>query len=133
VADQLAGLVALAAGPQVRAIGPTDRRFRELQGRLRERCIDATLTPAALAADQGISLRYLHHLFARAGTTFGAELMRLRLDAARRLLEDARWQALGIAEVAARCGFADPSHFARRFRRAHGLGPQDYRRRAVGA
>jgi AraC-like DNA-binding protein len=128
VAEQLASLVALATGPEARATGPKDRRFRQLQGSLRERCHDAALTPAALAAAQGISLRYLHHLFACAGTTFGAELMRLRLEAARRLLADRRWAALSVAEVAARCGFAEPSHFARRFRRAYGRGPLEFRR-----
>jgi AraC-like DNA-binding protein len=130
VADQLAGLVALAAGPQARATRPSDRLYRQLQTRLRERCHDADLTPAAVAAAQGISLRYLQHLFAQAGTTFGAELMRLRLEAARRLLEDRRWAALSITEVAARCGFAEPSHFARRFKRAYGRGPRDFRRQA---
>lgn len=131
VAEQLAGLVALAAGPQARATRPTDRLYRQLQASLRERCHDAALTPAALADAQGISRRYLHHLFARAGTTFGAELMQLRLEAARRLLDDQRWSALGISEVAARCGFAEPSHFARRFRQAFGRSPQDYRRQAA--
>jgi AraC-like DNA-binding protein len=81
-----------------------------------------------LAAAQGISVRYLHHLFAQARTTFGAELMKLRLESARRLLEDPRLAALDIAEVSARCGFSEPSHFARRFRRAYGRGPQAHRR-----
>jgi AraC-like DNA-binding protein len=133
VADQLAALVALAVGPQASASRPTDRLFRQLLARLRERCHDATLTPAGLAAAQGISVRYLHHLVARGGTTFGAELMQLRLDAARRLLADRRWAALDIAEVAARCGFSEPSHFARRFRRAFGCGPQEYRRHGTPA
>lgn len=132
VAEQLAGLVALAAGPEVRATGRSDRRFGQLQGSLRERCHDAGLTPAVLAAAHGISLRYLHHLFARAGTTFGAELMRLRLEAARRLLADRRWAALSVTEVAARCGFAEPSHFARRFRLAYGRGPLEFRRSQGG-
>jgi AraC-like DNA-binding protein len=110
----------------------SDRLYQQLQAGLRERCHDVTLTPGSLASDQGISLRYLHHLFARAGTTFGTQLMRLRLDAARRLLDDGRWAALGIADVAARCGFSEPSHFARRFRQAFGQAPQVYRRERTG-
>lgn len=128
VADQLAGLISLAVGPHASAPRSADRLYRQLQHGLRERCHDESLTPAALAAAQGISLRYLHHLFAGAGTTFGAELMRLRLEAARRLLEDRRCARLEIAEIAARCGFAEPSHFARRFRRAYGRSPQEHRR-----
>jgi len=33
-----------------------------------------------------------------------------------------------VIEVAARCGFADPSHFARRFRRQLGVAPLAFRR-----
>jgi AraC-like DNA-binding protein len=132
VAEQLAGLVALAAGPRAQALAPTDRRLRELRDALRARCLETGLTPSLLATDLGISRRYLHHLFARAGTTFGEELMRLRLESARRMLADGRFAGLGVAEVAERCGFNEPSHFARRFRRAFGEGPTDFRRRQRG-
>jgi AraC family transcriptional regulator, positive regulator of tynA and feaB len=131
VAEQIAGLLTLAVGPQVRPDRTAGQLARQLQDRLRERCLDASLTPASLAAAHGISRRYLHHIFARAGTTFGAELIRLRLESAKHLLEDPRCAALGIGEVAARCGFAEPSHFARRFRTAYGCAPQEHRRRAL--
>ncbi|MET0281719.1 MAG: AraC family transcriptional regulator [Steroidobacteraceae bacterium] len=133
VSEQLASLVALAAGPQEHAVDRQHHRFRQLQDSLRERCHDSLLTPAAFAAAHGISRRYLHLLFARAGTTFGAELMRMRLEVARRLLADPRWSAVSVAEVAARCGFAEPSHFARRFRAAHGVAPQHFRRAQAAA
>ncbi len=128
VADQLAGLVALAVGPQAPARA-ADRLYRQLHAALRECCLQSELSPARFASSQNISLRYLHLLFSRAGTTFGAELMRLRLEAAHRLLSDSRCQTLTVQEVAARCGFAEPSHFARRFRRAYGLGPLELPRR----
>ena len=35
---------------------------------------------------------------------------------------------LAIAEVAEKCGFSDPSHFARRFRKRFGVTPIQYRR-----
>jgi AraC-like DNA-binding protein len=128
VADQLAGLVALAAGPEAQAARPQDKLYRQLRNALRERCLEADLSAARFAASQGVSRRYLHLLFARAGTTFGAELMRLRLDAAHRLLSDRRCDPLTVLEVASRCGFAEPSHFARRFRGAYGLGPLEFRK-----
>jgi AraC family transcriptional regulator, positive regulator of tynA and feaB len=128
VADQLAGLVALAAGPEAQAARPQDRRYQQLRNALRERCLEADLSPTQFATSQGISRRYLYLLFARAGTTFGEELMRLRLDAAHRLLSDRRCDALTVLEVASRCGFAEPSHFARRFRGAYGLGPLEFRK-----
>jgi AraC-like DNA-binding protein len=128
VADQLAGLVALAAGPEARALRPQDKLYRQLRSALHERCLEADLSPAQFAASQGISRRYLHLLFARDGTTFGGEVMRLRLEAAHRLLSDRRCDALTVLEVASRCGFAEPSHFARRFRGAYGLGPLEFRK-----
>ncbi len=133
VAEQLAGLIALATGPEARAIDRKGRSLKQLEMSLRECHLDPALTPATFAAAHGISRRYLHHLFARSGTTFGAELMRLRLHAARRLLADRRWAALTVTEVAARCGFAEPSHFARRFRLAYGLGPVEFRRSQAGS
>ena len=40
---------------------------------------------------------------------------------------DTRFAGLTIIEVAARCGFLEPSHFARRFRKAYGVGPTQFR------
>ena len=53
--------------------------------------------------------------------------MELRLARARAILSDAHLLDLPVAEVAARCGFADPSHFARRFRRQFGQSPLQFR------
>ena len=51
-------------------------------------------------------------------------LRRLRVEEARRLLDDAR---LSVKEVAARTGFRDTSHFSKVFRRIDGLSPAHYR------
>jgi len=53
--------------------------------------------------------------------------MRMRLEHARRMLSDRRFDALSVGEIAARCGFVAPSHFARRFRQAFGLVPSAFR------
>jgi AraC-like DNA-binding protein len=39
--------------------------------------------PGAVAEANGISKRYLHHLFSQAHSTFGSELIQTRLDCAR--------------------------------------------------
>lgn len=127
VAEQIAALLALAAGPQARAAPPGEKLFGRLARVLSDRAHEADLSPASVAAAQGISTRYLHLAFANAGTTFGRELMRIRLECARRLLNDKRFDSLSIGEIAARCGFVDPSHFARRFRSRFGQGPSQAR------
>jgi len=129
VAEQIASLLALAAGPSpVDSLRP-DVLVRSLHRLLRDRYHEVGLTPVALARDLGISARYLHYLFAKQATTFGRELLRVRLERARDLLGDPRHDDVPIGEVASRCGFAEASHFARRFRHTFGAAPNDFRRR----
>lgn len=128
VAEQIAALLALAAGPGAQVPSGSEKLFGRIRRTIRDRCHEAGLSPGAVAADHGISKRYLHYLCAQADTTFRNELMRVRLDVALRLLSDRRFDSLSVSEVASRCGFVEPSHFARRFREAFGHGPTEFRR-----
>jgi AraC-like DNA-binding protein len=65
---------------------------------------------------------------AQGGTSFGAALIEARLNRAKALLEDPRFARIAIADIAWRCGFSNPSHFARRFRERHGVSPGDFRK-----
>jgi AraC-like DNA-binding protein len=127
VAEEIATLLALAAGPGAQAATPSEKLLARLRRTLRDRCHEPDLTPATVAEAHGISKRYLHHLFAQAGSTFGQELMRLRMEFAHRMLSDRRFDNLSVSEIAARCGFLEPSHFARRFRQSFGVGPSGFR------
>ena len=129
--DQLGTVLALASGAY--APRPPDHD-------LLDRCLQATrdllvrpgLTAADIAIPCGISVRTLHRTFAAAGCTFAGALMHFRTQEAARMLADRRFRVLPIAEVARRCGFLDPSHFARQFRRVCGVQPREFRRGAVG-
>jgi AraC-like DNA-binding protein len=101
-------------------------------GTLRNRLHETDLTPLGVAADHHVSIRSLHYAFARSGSTFVEQLTRLRLERACAILSDVRVSGLSVGEVAARCGFTDPSHFARRFRRQFGQTPLEYRHSNVG-
>jgi len=127
VAEQLAALLALTAGPAAPQRSSRDQLHARLVRTLHDRYYDTSLAPAAVASEHGISKRYLHFVFACAGSTFGAALLRVRLERARQLLTDARFADVLIGEIAARCGFADPSYFARCFRRHFGSAPGAYR------
>lgn len=84
-----------------------------------------SVTGAARAI--GVSVRTLHALFERSGTTFGAVARQRRLQAcARDLLtgDDSR----PIATLAARWGYSDSAHMARAFRAEFGCTPTEYRR-----
>ena len=130
VAENIATLIALASGPDSQA------RSRPLLASLRTSLGDClqepTLSARKLADRHHISLRTLHYAFADERTTFMQELVRIRLARARELLSDATLKHVAIAEVAEKCGFLDPSHFARRFRRQFGMTPNQYRRSAGG-
>jgi AraC-like DNA-binding protein len=86
-------------------------------------------TLAGYARDLELSVGHLSRAFARiAGRPFRDELLRLRDEAARRLLTDTR---LGVGEIAERVGLRSASQFIADFRRAHGVTPARYRDRRV--
>ena len=78
-----------------------------------------------LAAHAGVSKFYFTRLFKNAmGLSPSRYLLTLRMAEARRLLRETK---RSVADVALDVGFANPSHFARFFRRETGLSPSDYR------
>jgi len=133
--DHLGGLLALAAGTAAEASGPTTPG-ENTRAALRRRVLDATrdrhaepgLTAASVARGLGISERSLHRSLNEGATTFAAALSGFRMQVARRMLGDARFDRLGIAEIGFRVGFTDASHFVRQCRRSLGLTPGALRR-----
>ena len=73
VADQIASLLALGAGPAARATSPGEKLFKRILGTIRDRCLEQGLSPSVVADEHGISTRYLHYLCAQSTTTFGAD------------------------------------------------------------
>lgn len=79
-----------------------------------------------LAEQAEMSEFHFNRLFKRAtGMPPSQYQIRLRLDAARRLLRETRKSVISIANEV---GYSNPSHFARLFRKETGLAPSDYRR-----
>ncbi len=127
LAEPIATLLKMAIGPEHEPSSRQPILFNRLMCTLQNRLHESDLSPLSVAGELGISTRTVHYAFARAGTTFVQRLMELRLGRARDLLRNVRLYDLPVAEVAARCGFADPSHFARRFRGRFGQSPLQYR------
>src|SRR5262249_24023172 len=90
--------------------------------RLREYIVDHLDESVDVAALDGIAGRSPFHfsrVFKRSvGVTPHQYVLRLRM---RRAIELVREGRLGLAEVAARTGFADQSHLSRWIRRVHGV------------
>jgi AraC family transcriptional regulator len=78
-----------------------------------------------LAARASLSKFYFNRLFKNAlGVTPSHYQMNLRIDAAKRLLRETK---KSVVEIALDVGYANPSHFAKLFKRETGLSPSDYR------
>ncbi|RZK31171.1 MAG: AraC family transcriptional regulator [Hymenobacter sp.] len=87
---------------------------------------DIQFGPAELARLLALSERTLYRRLGElAGLTPAAWLRELRLDYARRLLEDGRFST--VSEVAHACGFATAKHFGTLYTERFGRKPSDYR------
>lgn len=129
IAEQVGALLALATGFHEPA--PTSRHrgqlARQILRRIETDFADPELTPEGVAAELGISKRYLQQLLAGSGTSFVQELTATRLDRASDMLSDPRAARLTVGEIAFRCGFLDPGYFARAFRKRFGRTPSEWR------
>ena len=81
---------------------------------------DADYTIAELASELHVSLRHLQRAFARAGTTPGDALRRMRVELAESLLSNPDYAVLTIEEIAMHAGFSSALQL-RRALRAEGL------------
>ena len=80
----------------------------------------------ALATGYGMSRSHFSHFFrARTGLTPARFSTEVRVQEATRLLHDTRTPLKLIADA---CGFANPNHFCRVFRRLQHLSPESYRK-----
>ncbi|OAR23128.1 AraC family transcriptional regulator [Streptomyces sp. ERV7] len=85
------------------------------------------LSVEALAARARLSPRHFARAFqAETGTTPGRYVERVRVEHARRLLEDT---ADGVEEISRACGYGTPEAMRRAFLKSLGTPPTEYRRR----
>jgi transcriptional regulator GlxA family with amidase domain len=105
---------------------PEREPLREVQ-RLVVENVAGEHTVETMAAHASMSPRHFARAFrAETGVTPARFVERVRLEAARRRLEES---GEPVATVAAACGFGTPETMRRSFLRALGVGPAEYRRR----
>jgi len=123
-------LGALYAPPARLGSRHNDKLFARVCGIIKGRFADTDISPREVAAETGISLRYLQKLFTVRGSTCGRYISSLRLDHAARLIERRALMktAQPLSDIAYACGFRDYTYFARGFRQRFGTAPG-----AVGA
>lgn len=87
--------------------------------------LSANPSLAELATLVGLSTEHFCRAFkASTGLPPHAWFVAQRVERARELLASTK---LSVEEIAAQVGYAEPSHLARMFRRAHGVNPTQYR------
>lgn len=97
-----------------------DARIAHIIARMEDNLASATRVPDLAAAVQLSPSRFAHLFRDQTGVSPGRYLHRIRMHRARVLLDRT---FLSVREVMHLVGFRDPSHFARDFRRFHGIPP----------
>jgi AraC-like DNA-binding protein len=132
-------LVSLILGPKDEARelaeqrGVPAARRSEILRAIENRCGDAGLSAATIAALLGVTPRYIHFLLEQTGRSFTHHVLDHRLERAAALLRDPQWRDRKIAHIATEAGFTDLSYFSRVFRRKYGATPSDMRAAASDA
>lgn len=103
----------------------SDKLFARVCDVMRGRFRDPDINPQEVAAEVGISLRYLQKLFTTRNSTYSHLLTSLRLDHAAHLLRRRALTKSGqpLSTIAYACGYRDYAHFARSFRKHFGHVP----------
>jgi AraC family transcriptional activator of tynA and feaB len=103
----------------------SDKLFTRICGIIRDGFSDPDFGPCEVAAEAGVSLRYVQKLFTERGSACSEHIYSLRLDHAAHLLRRRTLLGTGqpLSEIAYACGFRDYAHFARKFRHRFGYAP----------
>lgn len=125
-------LIASAAESRHERAAVAESLLARITAYMRLHLAEPDLDPTRIAAEHSISVRYLHLLFAQQDLSVRRWIMRERLEGARSALAADAGRHASIAAVGRRWGFADPGHFARRFRAAYGMSPREWQRATAG-
>jgi acetamidase/formamidase/AraC-like DNA-binding protein len=130
----LAGLLA-AERPDPALLAPTNGQtatLHRISRMIEARLSDPDLSLSAIAAEAGVSVRYLQKLFEAVNDNFGRYLKMRRLERCRADLANPLYMHLSITDILFRWGFNDASYFSRVFREQYKMTPRAYRQEIGG-
>ncbi|WP_051715789.1 helix-turn-helix domain-containing protein [Streptomyces bikiniensis] len=99
---------------------------QEIRAHIDQNLGDADLTPGRIAEAHHISVRYLHRLFEKEGTTIGRLIQQRRIEECARELVRRERASPTISAVARRWGFQNATHFSRAFKQVLGVSPRQW-------
>lgn len=85
------------------------------------------LSPEMLAVEFGLSRRNLYRIFSHLGTTPAQWLWTVKLEQGHEMIADPSCSRLPVSAIAYQCGFHDPAHFSRAFKKRYGITPKALR------
>ena len=132
VLRNLAGLVAVVCGAseegqQVGRGSVQAARLDAVKQHIKVHLADPALSPAGVATALGISVRQLHLLFERTGTTFGQYVLRQRLLRCRDGIAGVTGTTRKVTDIAFGWGFNSMATFYRAFSAEFGTAPSALR------
>jgi AraC-like DNA-binding protein len=117
------------SGFEIAETSVQEAHLRRIKNMIRNRLFYPGITPSRMAAECGLSVSYLHRLFAATGTTVGRWIREERLLASDRALRNPRYRG-SLAAVAQQFGFSDQPQFCRHYKRRFGQTPSETRAEA---
>ncbi|MHA0796541.1 AraC family transcriptional regulator [Gilvimarinus sp. F26214L] len=102
-------------------------RMRSIKSIIHSKLPERDLTLTAVAAQVGVTTRYVQQLFEREGTSFSRYVLEQRLAATYRALGRTGTPPPSVTQIALDAGFGDLSYFNRCFRRRYGCTPSEVR------
>jgi AraC-like DNA-binding protein len=135
-ADQTLDLIALSLAGMMHSHRPQVSSARAVvsstvRAVVESRLHDSNLDGTMVAAAAGVSLRYVNAVLAQENSSVARLIQERRLARCRRALNDPLQAHRSVSEIAYAWGFSDMTHFGRCFRKAYGMLPREYRRRAI--
>jgi AraC-like DNA-binding protein len=136
-ADYIRDLVGLMLGAtgdaaeQAAQGGVRAARLAQIHREIQHSALNAHFSLPELALRVGVAPRYVQKLLAEEETSFVKEVMRCRLEHAKRLLRSPPHRRVSITEIAWQSGFETPHYFHRLFRKTFGVTPGEMREGAV--
>ncbi|MEU6478882.1 helix-turn-helix domain-containing protein [Streptomyces sp. NPDC047017] len=105
----------------------TEAMYLRIVAHIGEHLHEPGLSPEDIARAHSISVRYLHRIFQRHGTTPRAFVREQRLERCRRDLSAPELRNVPVHTIAARWGYPQADTFSRAFRAHTGMSPREWR------
>lgn len=121
-----------AVANQDKGLAIRHKQYNDITLWLYQNFAEAGLTGQKVADQFHISVRTLHKLFGQfnASCSFAVFLNHIRMKNAKRMLWDSSMTHLTVADIGWQCGFSDPAHFGKVFKKYYRVTPKQMRENA---